>query len=336
MTEPVHVVVPSDIDDPHRPSGGNVYDRRVCDGLAAIGWDASASTPSPALAVGPVATTGSAGRRPGGRSGRRDRAGRRPGRLGRRRGAGIAEAERLRLRRPAAHAARRGLAQGRPRERRGAPTAAAVVVTTSRLDPALAARPLRPGPTTGCTWRRPGCDPARLAARHDVAGAGCCASARSRPDKGHDVLVDALALALRPALVVHVSSGPSTSTRLRRPAADAGREPGLSRPGAPARPADRRGPRRGVRDGRPARARRRAPRPTGWCDRGARPRAFRWWPAVSAACPRRSAADPTARGPGSWSRRATPTHSGRRCGAGSRTPAYARRCGWPPATAARR
>jgi glycosyltransferase involved in cell wall biosynthesis len=34
----VHVVLPNDIDDPARPSGGNVYDRRVCDGLAAAGW----------------------------------------------------------------------------------------------------------------------------------------------------------------------------------------------------------------------------------------------------------------------------------------------------------
>jgi glycosyltransferase involved in cell wall biosynthesis len=34
----VHVVVPDGIDDPVRPSGGNAYDRRVCRGLAAIGW----------------------------------------------------------------------------------------------------------------------------------------------------------------------------------------------------------------------------------------------------------------------------------------------------------
>lgn len=37
MTE-VHVVLPGDIDDPRRPSGGNVYDRQVCRGLGAIGW----------------------------------------------------------------------------------------------------------------------------------------------------------------------------------------------------------------------------------------------------------------------------------------------------------
>jgi glycosyltransferase involved in cell wall biosynthesis len=34
----VQVVVPEGIDDPGRPSGGNTYDRRICDGLAAIGW----------------------------------------------------------------------------------------------------------------------------------------------------------------------------------------------------------------------------------------------------------------------------------------------------------
>ena len=35
----VHVAVPDGIDDPTRPSGGNFYDRRVCAGLAAVGWD---------------------------------------------------------------------------------------------------------------------------------------------------------------------------------------------------------------------------------------------------------------------------------------------------------
>lgn len=34
----VHVVVPDGFADPARPSGGNVYDRHVCSGLAALGW----------------------------------------------------------------------------------------------------------------------------------------------------------------------------------------------------------------------------------------------------------------------------------------------------------
>ncbi len=34
----VHVVVPAGIGDPRRPSGGNTYDRRLCEGLATAGW----------------------------------------------------------------------------------------------------------------------------------------------------------------------------------------------------------------------------------------------------------------------------------------------------------
>jgi glycosyltransferase involved in cell wall biosynthesis len=37
VPDPVHVVVPGDIDDPARPSGGNTYDRRICLGLPAAG-----------------------------------------------------------------------------------------------------------------------------------------------------------------------------------------------------------------------------------------------------------------------------------------------------------
>ncbi|HEY6478786.1 MAG TPA: glycosyltransferase family 4 protein, partial [Streptosporangiaceae bacterium] len=35
----VHVVVPEGFDDPGQPTGGNIYDRRVCAGLAAAGWE---------------------------------------------------------------------------------------------------------------------------------------------------------------------------------------------------------------------------------------------------------------------------------------------------------
>jgi glycosyltransferase involved in cell wall biosynthesis len=34
----VHIVLPNDIDDPAYLSGGNVYDRQLCRGLAAVGW----------------------------------------------------------------------------------------------------------------------------------------------------------------------------------------------------------------------------------------------------------------------------------------------------------
>jgi glycosyltransferase involved in cell wall biosynthesis len=36
--EAIHLVLPNDIDDPFSPSGGNVYDRRICRGLVAAGW----------------------------------------------------------------------------------------------------------------------------------------------------------------------------------------------------------------------------------------------------------------------------------------------------------
>ena len=32
------MLLPDGVDDPERPSGGNVYDRRVCQGLTAAGW----------------------------------------------------------------------------------------------------------------------------------------------------------------------------------------------------------------------------------------------------------------------------------------------------------
>ena len=37
-------MVPDGIDDPRRPTGGNVYDRRVCRGLAALGWSVNEHT----------------------------------------------------------------------------------------------------------------------------------------------------------------------------------------------------------------------------------------------------------------------------------------------------
>ena len=40
----VHVVVPEGFDDPGQPTGGNIYDRRVCAGLAEAGWEVLVAT----------------------------------------------------------------------------------------------------------------------------------------------------------------------------------------------------------------------------------------------------------------------------------------------------
>ena len=49
--ERVHVIAPDGFDDPGRPTGGNIYDRRVCAGLAGAGWDVRVTTVAPAWPV---------------------------------------------------------------------------------------------------------------------------------------------------------------------------------------------------------------------------------------------------------------------------------------------
>ncbi len=44
----MHVLTPQGFDDPGQPTGGNVYDRRVCAGLAAAGWDVQVTAVAPA------------------------------------------------------------------------------------------------------------------------------------------------------------------------------------------------------------------------------------------------------------------------------------------------
>jgi glycosyltransferase involved in cell wall biosynthesis len=51
----VHVVVPQGFDNPGQPTGGNIYDRRVCAGLAAAGWDVLVT---PVAAACPVPGSG--------------------------------------------------------------------------------------------------------------------------------------------------------------------------------------------------------------------------------------------------------------------------------------
>ena len=40
----VHVIAPAGFDDPGQPTGGNIYDRRVCAGLAEAGWEVLVAT----------------------------------------------------------------------------------------------------------------------------------------------------------------------------------------------------------------------------------------------------------------------------------------------------
>ncbi len=40
----VHVVVPEGFDNPAQPTGGNIYDRRICAGLAEAGWEVQVAT----------------------------------------------------------------------------------------------------------------------------------------------------------------------------------------------------------------------------------------------------------------------------------------------------
>jgi glycosyltransferase involved in cell wall biosynthesis len=47
----VHVVVPEGFDNPGRPTGGNIYDQRVCAGLAEAGWEVLVATVAAAWPV---------------------------------------------------------------------------------------------------------------------------------------------------------------------------------------------------------------------------------------------------------------------------------------------
>ena len=176
-----------------RPSGGNRYDRRVCRGLAAAGWD-----------VREHAVPGT-GRRPtprrrrrwprwlGELPGRRGGAGRRADRLGRASGAAAGRAAAA-AGRAGAHAA--GRAATRPHARRSGRCWARprAVVTTSAWTRELAARRTYAA-AAGTRARRPSpaSDPAAAVAAAPRTAASCCASPPSTPGKGHDVLLAALA-----------------------------------------------------------------------------------------------------------------------------------------------
>jgi glycosyltransferase involved in cell wall biosynthesis len=186
----VHVVVPDGIDDPARPSGGNAYDRRVCRGLAAIGWSVRVhavpgSWPRPD-AASYAALSGVVQRIPDGAVVLLDGlvASTAPEVL-------VPHANRLRLvalvHMPLGH----GTADDDARTREGAVlSAAASIVTTSGWTRRMLLG-LYSLPGDRVHVAEPGVDAADLAPGTATAGALLCVAAVI-PGKGHDVLLDAL------------------------------------------------------------------------------------------------------------------------------------------------
>ena len=164
----LHVIVPEGVDDPARPSGGNTYDRRICDGLVALGWTVNEH------AAGDLART--LGRIPDDAVALIDGliASPAPEAL-------VAHADRLR------EVVLLHMPLGDRREGEGLATAAAVVTTSDWARRRVAELHGLPAHVA-----EPGVDPAALASGTAAGGALLCVAAVT-PGKGHDVLADALA-----------------------------------------------------------------------------------------------------------------------------------------------
>jgi glycosyltransferase involved in cell wall biosynthesis len=182
MTD-VHAVLPNDIDDPATPSGGNAYDRRLCDGLAGLGWSVRehavrgawpvpspveradlagvlASLPDDAIVLldGLIASAV-------------------PDVL-------LPEARRLRL------VVLVHMPLGDPAERDALAAASAIVTTSAWTRGRLSE--LYALPAGRVHVATPGVDPAPVAPRSDAGSRLLCVAAVT-PLKGHDLLVEALA-----------------------------------------------------------------------------------------------------------------------------------------------
>ncbi|HEX2104803.1 MAG TPA: glycosyltransferase family 4 protein [Solirubrobacteraceae bacterium] len=226
MTE-VHVVVPEGIDDPARPSGGNAYDRRVCRGLAALAWTVhehavAGAWPRPGAAEH-AALARAVRRIPDGAVVLLDGliASAAPQEL-------VPQARRLRqvvlVHMPLGHRPPAGEAGAvRAREREVLAAAAAVVTTSAWTRRRLGE--LYSLPADRVHVAEPGVDTAGLAPGTPAGDALLCVAAVT-PDKGHDVLLDALAaatdLSWRCACVGSLDRDPAFADAVRRRARDAG------------------------------------------------------------------------------------------------------------------
>jgi glycosyltransferase involved in cell wall biosynthesis len=177
----VYFIVPEGIDDPARPSGGNTYDRRVAQGLADLGWtvherDVAALGRIPDGAVvlldGLIASAA-------------------PEAL-------VPQARRLRqvvlVHMPLGHRPPDDEAVAVRAYERDVLTAAAAVVTTSEWSRRRLAE-LYALPAERVHVAEPGVAAARLAPGTASGGSLLCVAALT-PDKGHDVLLDGLAMAM--------------------------------------------------------------------------------------------------------------------------------------------
>src|SRR3954451_6179588 len=232
----VHAVVPEGIDDPAGPSGGNAYDRRVCRGLGALGWAVHehpiAGAWPRANAAGHAALARAVRRIPDGAVVLLDGliASAAPEAL-------VPHADRLRqvvlVHMPLGHRPPDGEAGAvRAREREVLATAAAVVTTSAwtrrRLGELYALPPDR------VHVAEPGVDAAPLSAGTAAGDALLCVAAVT-PDKGHDVLLDALAtareLSWRCACVGSLDREPEFADGVRRRARSVGLGDRVSFPG---------------------------------------------------------------------------------------------------------
>jgi glycosyltransferase involved in cell wall biosynthesis len=227
----VHVVVPEGIDDPARPSGGNAYDRHVCRELAALGWtvhEHAVPDAFPRLGEdGHAALARAVERMPDGAVVLLDGliASAAPEAL-------VPHAGRLRqvvlVHMPLGHRPPNGNGNGngdavRARERDVLEAAAAVVTTSAWSRRRLLE--LYGLPDDGVHVAEPGVDRAGLAPGTPAGDALLCVAAVTR-DKGHDVLLDALATATdlpwRCACVGSLDRDPWFADSVRRRAWDDG------------------------------------------------------------------------------------------------------------------
>jgi glycosyltransferase involved in cell wall biosynthesis len=217
----VHVVVPEGIDDPARPSGGNAYDRQVCRGLAALGWAVHehglpGAWPRPG-AAGRAALARAVRRIPDGAVVLLDGliASAAPEAL-------VPQARRLAqvvlVHMPLGHRPADDEAGAvRAREREVLAAAAAVVTTSAWARHRLGE--LYALPSDRVHVAEPGVDAAGLAPGTAAGNALLCVAAVT-PDKGHDVLLDALAtaadLSWRCACVGSLDRDPAFADGVRR------------------------------------------------------------------------------------------------------------------------